>query len=128
MSETINKKVLLTVLILGCFLSTLNQTLLNVALSNLMDVFSVSATTVQWLSTGFMMVNGVASSYHCLFNETLFYTPIIYQLHAVFVNRLYFLRSSTKLRHFINWSYDSSYWSRNYYALAYEHSNVYFSF
>lgn len=59
MSESINKKVLLTVLILGCFLSTLNQTLLNVALSNLMAVFSVSATTVQWLSTGFMLVNGV---------------------------------------------------------------------
>ncbi|MFF2175633.1 DHA2 family efflux MFS transporter permease subunit [Lysinibacillus sp. NPDC058147] len=59
MPESINKKVLLTVLILGCFLSTLNQTLLNVALSNLMDVFSVSATTVQWLSTGFMLVNGV---------------------------------------------------------------------
>ncbi|MFJ7978932.1 DHA2 family efflux MFS transporter permease subunit [Lysinibacillus xylanilyticus] len=59
MSESINKKVLLTVLILGCFLSTLNQTLLYVALSNLMDVFSVSATTVQWLSTGFMLVNGV---------------------------------------------------------------------
>jgi len=59
MPESINKKVLLTVLIIGCFLSTLNQTLLNVALSNLMDVFSVSATTVQWLSTGFMLVNGV---------------------------------------------------------------------
>ncbi|MFJ8260338.1 DHA2 family efflux MFS transporter permease subunit [Rummeliibacillus sp. NPDC094406] len=61
MSESIkiNKKVLLTVLILGCFLSTLNQTLLNVALSNLMNVFSVSATTIQWLSTGFMLVNGV---------------------------------------------------------------------
>ncbi|QDQ03027.1 DHA2 family efflux MFS transporter permease subunit [Lysinibacillus fusiformis] len=59
MSNIINKKVLLTVLILGCFLSTLNQTLLNVALSNLMDVFSVSTTTVQWLSTGFMLVNGV---------------------------------------------------------------------
>lgn len=59
MPETINKKVLLTVLILGCFLSTLNQTLLNVALSNLMDVFSVSPTTVQWISTGFMLVNGV---------------------------------------------------------------------
>ena len=41
------------------FLSTLNQTLLNVAFSNLMDVFSVSATTVQWLATGFMLVNGV---------------------------------------------------------------------
>lgn len=59
MSNTINKKVLLTVLILGCFLSTLNQTLLNVAFSNLMTVFSISATTVQWLATGFMLVNGV---------------------------------------------------------------------
>ncbi|MFS0658697.1 DHA2 family efflux MFS transporter permease subunit [Niallia alba] len=59
MAESINKKVLLTVLILGCFLSTLNQTLLNVALSSLMNVFSVSPTTAQWLSTGFMLVNGV---------------------------------------------------------------------
>lgn len=59
MSQENNNKVLLTVLILGCFLSTLNQTLLNVALSNLMDAFSVSTTTVQWLSTGFMLVNGV---------------------------------------------------------------------
>lgn len=54
-----NKKVLLIVLIAGCFLSTLNQTLLNVALSGLMEVFDVTAATVQWLSTGFMLVNGV---------------------------------------------------------------------
>lgn len=46
-------------MILGCFLSTLNQTLLNVALSSFMDIFSVEASTVQWLSTGFMLVNGV---------------------------------------------------------------------
>ncbi|WP_455661165.1 DHA2 family efflux MFS transporter permease subunit [Pradoshia sp.] len=55
----INKKLLLFILILGCFLSTLNQTLLNVALSNFMEAFDVTATTVQWLSTGFMLVNGV---------------------------------------------------------------------
>ncbi|CEG22738.1 Multidrug export protein EmrB [Planococcus massiliensis] len=59
MANNINTKVLLTVMILGCFLSTLNQTLLNVALSSLMEVFSVEATTVQWISTGFMLVNGV---------------------------------------------------------------------
>ena len=41
------------------FLSTLNQTLLNVAMSKLMEVFDVTATTVQWLATGFMLVNGV---------------------------------------------------------------------
>lgn len=55
----INKGILITVLILGCFLSTLNQTLLNVALSSLMEVFNVTAPTVQWLATGFMLVNGV---------------------------------------------------------------------
>lgn len=55
----INKKILLMVLVTGCFLSTLNQTLLNVALSDLMDIFHVGPTTVQWLSTGFMLVNGV---------------------------------------------------------------------
>ncbi|PFR19526.1 MFS transporter [Bacillus cereus] len=54
-----NKKVILIVLIAGCFLSTLNQTLLNVAMSNLMEVFDVKAATIQWLSTGFMLVNGV---------------------------------------------------------------------
>lgn len=59
MTSTINKKVLMTVLIIGCFLSTLNQTLLNVALSSLMEVFHVSASTIQWLATGFMLVNGI---------------------------------------------------------------------
>lgn len=53
------KSILLVVLIMGCFLSTLNQTLLNVALANLMDIFQVDAPTIQWLSTGFMLVNGV---------------------------------------------------------------------
>lgn len=57
--KPVHKGILLTILILGCFLSTLNQTLLNVALSNLMTVFDVSATSVQWISTGFMLINGI---------------------------------------------------------------------
>ncbi|WP_026908012.1 DHA2 family efflux MFS transporter permease subunit [Paucisalibacillus globulus] len=59
MDQRINKKVLVFVLLLGGFLSILNQTLLNVALSKFMEVFEVGATTVQWLATGFMLVNGV---------------------------------------------------------------------
>lgn len=53
------KNVLLIIMIVGCFFSTLNQTLLNVALSDLMKIFDVDASTIQWLSTGFMLVNGV---------------------------------------------------------------------
>lgn len=59
MAQQINKKVLVFVLLLGGFLSILNQTLLNVALSKFMEVFDVGATTVQWLATGFMLVNGI---------------------------------------------------------------------
>lgn len=46
-------------MIVGCFFSALNQTLLNVALPHLMKVFDVSPDTIQWLTTGFMLVNGV---------------------------------------------------------------------
>lgn len=53
------RKILLIVMIAGCFFSTLNQTLLNVALSDLMNTFSVSPTTIQWLATEFMLVNGI---------------------------------------------------------------------
>lgn len=58
MSER-TKKLLLMVLIIGGFFSTLNQTLLNVALPDFMVTFQVDANTVQWLSTGFMLVNGI---------------------------------------------------------------------
>ncbi|CAM3013950.1 DHA2 family efflux MFS transporter permease subunit [Paenibacillus sediminis] len=49
----------LTVLLLGTFIAILNQTLLNVAIPHLMNEFNVSATTVQWLSTAYLLVNGV---------------------------------------------------------------------
>jgi len=59
MTQQINTKVLLFVLLIGGFISILNQTILNVALSTFMEVFHVNGTTVQWLATGFMLVNGV---------------------------------------------------------------------
>ncbi|MNM62119.1 Multidrug export protein EmrB [compost metagenome] len=55
----VNKKILMPVLLLGSFLSILNQTILNVALPDLMKEFAITATTVQWLITGFMLVNGI---------------------------------------------------------------------
>ncbi|WP_067922065.1 DHA2 family efflux MFS transporter permease subunit [Alicyclobacillus shizuokensis] len=50
---------ILVTLILGAFVAILNQTLLNVALPQLMNDFSVTANTVQWLSTAYLMTNGV---------------------------------------------------------------------
>lgn len=50
---------ILTVLMIGAFISFLNNTLLNVALPSIMTDLAVGPATVQWLTTGFMLVNGV---------------------------------------------------------------------
>lgn len=46
-------------MILGAFLATLNQTLMSVATPELMNDFGITAAVAQWLTTGYMLVNGV---------------------------------------------------------------------
>ncbi|MED3563733.1 DHA2 family efflux MFS transporter permease subunit [Bacillus xiapuensis] len=43
----------------GAFIAFLNNTLLNIALPSIMKDLAVEASTVQWLTTGFMLVNGI---------------------------------------------------------------------
>jgi EmrB/QacA subfamily drug resistance transporter len=57
--EHIKKGPIISVLILGAFVAILNQTLMNVALPVMMTDLNVSANTIQWLTTGYMLVNGV---------------------------------------------------------------------
>ncbi|MDP4084155.1 MAG: DHA2 family efflux MFS transporter permease subunit [Bacillota bacterium] len=57
-NEQGNMKVL-AAMMLGAFVAILNQTLLNVAIPHIMTDLSISANTVQWLSTGYMLVNGI---------------------------------------------------------------------
>jgi len=50
---------IIAVLMVGAFISFLNNTLLNIALPSIMKDLNIQASTVQWLTTGFMLVNGV---------------------------------------------------------------------
>jgi len=50
---------IIVILLIGAFISILNETLLNIALPSIKDDFHVSMSTVQWLATGYMLVNGV---------------------------------------------------------------------
>jgi hypothetical protein len=59
MQSKVNANVILITFLIGSFFAILNETLLNIALTKLMDVFQVDATTVQWLVTGFMIVMGM---------------------------------------------------------------------
>lgn len=54
-----HRGLLVFVLLIGNFCTVLNQTILATAFPTLMNYFHVSASTVQWLTTGFMLVNGI---------------------------------------------------------------------
>ncbi|WP_342046125.1 DHA2 family efflux MFS transporter permease subunit [Bacillus sp. OTU530] len=50
---------MLAVLMIGAFIAFLNNTLLNIALPSIMKDLDVDASTVQWLTTGYMLMNGI---------------------------------------------------------------------
>lgn len=69
-------------LIVAGFFCMLNETVLNMALKNLMGQFSISANAAQWLSTGYMLIMGVS-------------IPISAFLTRTFTTRQLFLASVT---------------------------------
>src|SRR5579875_3437511 len=81
-SAHLHKGPILGVLIFGAFAAILNQTLLNVAIPHLMTAFNVSADTVQWLSTGYMLTHGIR-------------VPITAFLIATFTTRTLFISAMT---------------------------------
>ncbi|HDC7584865.1 TPA: DHA2 family efflux MFS transporter permease subunit [Staphylococcus aureus] len=68
--EGVSRGKILAALLFGMFIAILNQTLLNVALPKINTEFNISASTGQWLMTGFMLVNGILIPFTAyLFNK-----------------------------------------------------------
>ncbi|WP_085521799.1 DHA2 family efflux MFS transporter permease subunit [Tuberibacillus sp. Marseille-P3662] len=57
--QPIKKAPIIFVMIMGAFVAILNQTLMNVALPVMMQDLAIQANTAQWLTTAYMLVNGV---------------------------------------------------------------------
>ena len=55
----VNPNVVMAVLLAGAFVIILNQTLLNTALPAFMADFDITANSAQWVTTLFMLVNGI---------------------------------------------------------------------
>ena len=73
---------MIAILFVGAFIAFLNNTLLNVALPTIMVEFDVKASMVQWLTTGYMLVNGILIPASAFFvqrftNRKLFITAMI---------------------------------------------------
>lgn len=82
--ESIQKKPpygAIAVLFIGAFVSILNNTLINIALPSISREFEIGTATVQWLATGYMLVNGILIPASAFFiqrfsNRSLFITAM----------------------------------------------------
>ena len=48
-------KFMAAILMLGAFIGLFGETALNMALTNIMEQFSIEASTAQWLTTGYLL-------------------------------------------------------------------------
>ena len=76
-----NTVVIAGVFLLGAFICFLNSTFMNVALSDIMADLKISVSTVQWLSTGYMLATGIIIPFSAFLidrfkNRTLFFISI----------------------------------------------------
>ena len=51
-----NPKTMAFILMLGAFIGLFGETALNMALTNIMEEFSITPATAQWLTTGYLLV------------------------------------------------------------------------
>ena len=73
---------MIAILFFGAFVALLNNTLLNIALPVIMNEFEVKPSAVQWLTTGYMLVNGIMIPASAFFvqkftNRRLFLTAMV---------------------------------------------------
>ncbi|MBP3038742.1 multidrug efflux MFS transporter [Bacillaceae bacterium Marseille-Q3522] len=85
MGSTVNRKIILVTFMIGAFFAILNETLLNIALTELMHVFQIDAPTVQWMATGFMLVMGILMPVSALFIQSFTTRQIFIGVMTVFL-------------------------------------------
>ncbi|WP_186725578.1 MDR family MFS transporter [Planomicrobium sp. CPCC 101110] len=59
MKKQYNTRAILASLLIVGFVGMFSETALNIAMTNLMDVFQITAATAQWLTTGFLLTLGI---------------------------------------------------------------------
>ena len=59
MGLTKKQKLMMAVIMIGTFVTVLNQTLITPALPSIMEEMAIDETTGQWLTTGFTLVNAI---------------------------------------------------------------------
>ena len=79
------KKLMVTVLLLGGFITSFSETLLNNALPTIMKEVHVSQMTAQWLSTGYLLAAGIMMPVAAYFTNRFRLRPLFINLMLIFL-------------------------------------------
>ncbi|WP_138418832.1 MDR family MFS transporter [Aquibacillus sediminis] len=82
--ENINRLPIVIALLVGGFVSILNQTLFATAAPHVMDEFGISENSAQWLTTIFMLVNGVMIPITAFLIETFTTRRLVMSAMSIF--------------------------------------------
>lgn len=83
--ENVNRTALVAILLAGSFLAILNQTLLITATPHIMLDFNLSESTGQWVTTVFMLVNGIMIPITAFLMETYTTRRLFLTSMAIFI-------------------------------------------
>ena len=105
---------IIAVLMIGAFITFLNNTLLNIALPSIMLDLDVDAATVQWLTTGFMLVNGILIPATAFLIQKYSVRNLFLTAMGLFTIGTINCGYCTCLSYFISRPYGSSFWISDY--------------
>ena len=81
--------ILVSFLIAG-FIGLFSETALNMALNSLIGDFGIQETTVQWLTTGYLLTLGILVPSFWTYFTVVFYKTIIYRFTRIFNYRYFY--------------------------------------
>ncbi len=114
--EPFNRITIVAILLAGAFLAVLNQTLLLTATPHIMAEFELTENIGQWVTTIFMLINGIMIPITALFNGNVYDKTVIFCFYVHIYRRddyLYFFVSFSDVD---DWKNRASGRSRNFNA------------
>jgi len=99
----------ITVVAFMTFMGVLTETSMNVTFPTLMKQFNISLSTVQWVTTGYLLMVALLDHYIGILETAIYQTnSYLYRQRLIIYHRRYYVWIGTELLGSIGWPTDSS--------------------
>ena len=111
-----NPKIMAAILMLGAFIGLFGETALNMALTNVMEQYSIKAPTAQWLTTGYLLTLAILVPISALLMKWFSTRQLVIGGLVISMAGAVLAAVFSKFRNLRNWPYCTSNGNRYYHA------------